>query len=247
MRYLSFIPSTLLFLVIAIQPFEMYSQVELKWEQSSNNQIKWQHVTALGSLIISHRDGLSELDTETGDQIWNKAEYANLDKTYFQELVNSPFISIENKDGFSLVDQFSGDVVFNSSEVGITKLNDYFLLYDTGAILVAGLGSNGDPLLGLVNMADGQLAWTMDDKFDRIIEVSELENESLLLVTIFNIYNIDAGTGKVIWKAPTSKEAENINKLGGAFGKFVKDAANKMTDQVDIKLDYYEHPNKPIF
>lgn len=162
-------------------------------------------------------------------------------------MANSPFISIENKDGFSLVDQFSGDVVFNSSKVGITKLNDYFLLYDTGAILVAGLDSNGDPLLGLVNMTDGQLAWTMDDKFDRIIEVSELENESLLLVTIFNIYNIDAGTGKVIWKSPTSKEAENINKLGGALGKFVKDAANKMTDQVDIKLDYYEHPNKPIF
>ena len=235
-----------LLLVTMLFPFIIFGQVAVKWNKQFTTNVQWQEVTSLGNLIISSGEGLLGIDSETGDVKWSKSKHANISRDLYEELPDSPFFSIENKNSFYLIDQFTGDEVFNSSKAGIAKIKDYFLLYNSEAILVAGDDANGDPVMVSVKMSDGSLSWSMNDEFGRIIAVNELDNDELLIVTLFNNYKLNASTGEIIWKKTTSKEAAQVDKLG-AFGELMKTAANNMTDLVDIELRYYRKPDGDVF
>ena len=45
-----------------------------------------------------------------------------------------------------LIDQLTGDLVFDSKKAGIGTIEDYFLLYNYDAILVAGKSPSGNQL-----------------------------------------------------------------------------------------------------
>jgi len=227
-------------------PLISFSQVAVKWNKQFTSTIQWQEVTTLGNLIVSSGEGLLGIDSETGKIKWNKTKLSNISRDLFEELPNSPFFSIKDNSTFYLIDQFTGDEVFSSSKAGIAKVNEYFLLYNSDAILVAGQDANNNPIIVSVKMSDGSLSWSMNDKFDRIIAVNELGNDELLLVTLFNIYKLKASTGKTIWKKPTSDEAASVDKLG-ALGKLMKEAANNMTDLVNIDLRFYRKPDGTVF
>jgi hypothetical protein len=237
---------TLLFVSIFF-PLIIFGQVDVKWKKNMTSTMQWQEVTTLGNLIISSGEGLSGIDVETGDVIWSRKEHANIPRAVYEELADGPFFSIENNKVFSLIDQFSGDEVFNSAKAGIAKIKDYFLLYNTDAILVAGNSANGDPVMLSVKMSDGSLSWTINEEFGRVIAANELGNDELLIVTLFNNYKLNAVTGNIIWKRANSKEAEQVNKMGGALGKFMKEAANNMTELVDVQLEFYKRPDGDVF
>lgn len=227
-------------------PLLSYGQVEVKWNSQLTSNILWQEVSSLGNLIISTGEGLMGINTETGDISWRKNEHANLPIHNYRELPNSPFFTVETNNNIYLIDQFTGDEVFNSGKAGIAEINDYFLLYNSNAILVSGSNSAGEPVMLSVKMSDGSLSWSMDEKFGRIIAANELGNDELLLVTLFNNYKLNASTGSIIWKETNSKEAEQYDKLG-AFGDLIKAAAENIASDMDIQLNYYRKPGGEIF
>lgn len=227
-------------------PLLCYGQVEVKWNSQLTSNILWQEVSSLGNLIISTGEGLMGINTETGDISWRKNEHANLPIHNYRELPNSPFFTVETNNNIYLIDQFTGDEVFNSGKAGIAEINDYFLLYNSNAILVSGSNSAGEPVMLSVKMSDGSLSWSMDEKFGRIIAANELGNDELLLVTLFNNYKLNASTGSIIWKETNSKEAEQYDKLG-AFGDLIKAAAENIASDMDIQLNYYRKPGGEIF
>lgn len=237
----------ILLFIATFFPLTIFGQVDMKWNKKMGSTIQWQEVTTLGNLIISSGESLSAIDSETGDVIWSKREHANISKDFYEELPNSPFFSIENKSVFLLIDQFTGDEVFNSASAGLKEIQDYFLLYNSDAILVAGNNSVGDPVMLSVKMSDGSLSWTVNEEYGRIIATNELGNDELLIITLFNNYKLNTKTGNIIWKKSTSKEAEKVNKMSGAFGKLIKEAANNMTQLVDIQLEYYQKPEGDVF
>lgn len=227
-------------------PLLSYGQVEVKWNSQLTSNILWQEVSSLGNLIISTGEGLMGINTETGDISWRKNEHANLPIHNYRELPNSPFFTVETNNNIYLIDQFTGDEVFNSGKAGIAEINDYFLLYNSNAILVSGSNSAGEPVMLSVKMSDGSLSWSMDEKFGRIIAANELGNDELLLVTLFNNYKLNASTGSIIWKETNSKEAEQYDKLG-AFGDLIKAAAENIASDMDIQLNYYRKPGGEVF
>jgi outer membrane protein assembly factor BamB len=233
-------------LVATLFPLIVNGQIEVKWNKQITTNIQWQEVSSLGNLIICSREALMGINTETGDITWSKPDHANLERELYRELPNSPFFTIENNNVFYLIDQFSGDEVFNSAKAGMAEIKDYFLLYNSDAILVAGNNAEGNPGMLSVKMSDGSLSWSMNEKFGRIIATTELGNDELLIVTLFNNYKINASNGNIIWKEVNSKQAAQVDKLG-AFGDLIKTVAENLTSQMDIQLNYYRKPGGDVF
>ncbi|MCD4735932.1 MAG: hypothetical protein K8R53_07805, partial [Bacteroidales bacterium] len=237
-----------LFLVILIilSTFTGFAQVEVKWTKELPINISWQEVTALGNLIVSTDYQLVGIDTETGEIRWSKQEFAELYRGAFNELPNSPFFTVTTDNSIHLIDQLSGDEVFNSCKAGIKTVEDYFLLYNSDAILVAGKDVSGEPLMVSVKMSEGKVSWTMKEKFGRIVAATELGNNELLIVTLFNNYKLNAGTGTIIWKDVNSPEAAQTDKLG-ALGELMKAAAETLMKDIDIDLRYYRPADSDVF
>ena len=236
----------ILFILAVLVPFTQYAQVEVKWSKQLPTDILWQEVTTLGNLVVSSREGLMGIDTETGTISWSNRGLGNLGRHAFDELPNSPFFTISTGTNLHMIDQFSGKEVFNSANAGMQTIDSYYLLYDSEAILVAGTDGNGEPLMVSVNMADGKLAWSMKEKFGRIVAANELGNRELLIITLFNNYKLNADTGDIIWKNSNSKEAAQLDTMG-KFGALLKNAAENMSQDIDIQIQYYQPENSDVF
>ena len=234
------------FILVVMIPIIHFGQMELKWNKQLPNDIHWQEVTALGNLIVSSSDALLGIDTDTGEVSWSIRSLANLGRQTFEELPNSPFFTITTDRTLHLIDQFTGKEVFNSYDAGLLDINNYFFLYDSDAILVAGSTPSGEPKVVSVNMSDGAISWAMNEKFGRIVAANELGNNELLIVTLFNNYKLNARSGNIIWKQANSKEAAQTEKMG-AFGALLKAAAENLAKDIDIDLRFYRPDNSDVF
>jgi outer membrane protein assembly factor BamB len=236
----------LLLVLITVSTFSGFAQVEVKWTKELPADILWQEVTSLGNLVVSSNNQLVGIDNETGSVRWSKPEHAGLERGAFSELPNSPFFTVTASNSLHLIDQMSGDEVFNSFNAGINTIEDYFLLYNSDAILMAGKDIDGEPLMVSVKMSEGSVSWTLKEKFGRIIAANELGNDELLMVTLFNNYKLNASTGNVIWKEVNSSESAQTDKLG-EFGALLKSAAEAMTKDMEIDLRYYRPAGSDVF
>ncbi len=237
-----------LFLVILITLGTLtgFAQVEVKWTKELPADILWQEVTALGNLIVCSEDQLVGIDIETGEIRWSRQEHAGLYREAFNELPSSPFFTVTTNNSIHLIDQLSGDEVFDSYKAGINTIEDYFLLYNSDAILVAGIDVGDEPLMVSVKMSDGTVSWTMKEKFGRIIAATELGNNELLIVTLFNNYKLNVSTGTIIWKEVNSAEAAQIDQYG-ALGALMKSVAETLTKDMEIDLRYYQPAGSDVF
>jgi hypothetical protein len=236
---------TLLTLLLCI-PLFLFSQIEMKWNKKLPSAIKWQEISSLGNLVVATNQSLMGINTDSGAINWSSTEHANLDKSKFKELANSPFFTIKNNGVIYVIDQFSGDEVFNSAKAGISTIKDYYLLYKSDMILVAGNDLEENPVMISVQMSSGGVSWTIKEKFGSVVAAKEVENDKLLIVTLFYNYLLNAKTGEIIWKEATSKEVEKINNMG-MLGSLIKVAAEDMSEDMDIELNYYSKPSGDIF
>ena len=232
--------------LIALVPIVHFGQVEVKWNSQLPTDILWQEVTALGNLIVSSREGLMGVDTETGEVTWSSRAFGNLDRASYEELPNGPFFTVTIDGTLHMVDQFSGKEVFNSKNAGLSTISSYYLLYNSEAILVAGNDFNGAPVMVSVKMSDGSASWSLEEKFGRIIAVNELNSNELLIVTLFNNYKLNADTGSIIWKEFNSREAAQTKSLG-KLGTLLMAAAEKISEDIDIPMHFYRPGNGDIF
>lgn len=233
-------------ILLLLCPFIHFAQMEVKWNTEVPTDILWQEVTALGNLIVSSREGLIGLDVETGEIVWSKGSHGNLDRTAFEELPNSPFFTITGENKLHLIDQFSGQEVFNSENAGFKEVASYFLLYDSNTILVSGTGWSKESLMVSANMSDGSVSWSLEEKFGSVINVNELENQELLIVTLFNNYKLNNSTGAIIWKNTNSKENAQLDNLTG-LGALIKKAAENKAQEMEFQLRYYEPEASEVF
>ncbi len=227
-------------------PNQTHGQVNEKWQIELSSDILWQEVTALGNLIVSTKNQLVGLDTETGSINWAKQDLAGISREFFQELPNSPFFTATSNNQILVFDEFSGDKVFDSNNAGISIIDDYYLLYNSDAILVSGKGPVGEPIMVSVKMSTGKVNWLMNEKFGRIVAVTELGNNELLVVTLFNNYKLNANTGDVIWKDVTSADVAKLDKMG-ALGSLLKAAAETLSEDMDFDLRFYKPEGSDVF
>ena len=163
--------------LVSLVNLTLFAQVEVKWQNELPANIYWQEVTSLGNLIVSSGNQLSGINTETGAPIWSKPELARLERQAYSELPNSPFFTVTKGDDILLIDQLTGDLVFDSERAGIKTIEDYFLLYNSDALLVAGKSFSDEPVMASVRMSNGSISWKMNEKFGRIIAATTNWNQ----------------------------------------------------------------------
>jgi outer membrane protein assembly factor BamB len=221
--------------------FSCFSQVNELWQKDLKGNLLWQQVTSYGNYIVCTTADLSAIDPITGEELWSNPRFANLLNEQIEELSGSPMIIINENEDVSIIDPYSGDVKFNAKNTGVSNLQTKRVLYNSNGILVAGKSIAEEPIMVMLDMSSGEKRWQIDEPFGKIISINELSEKELLIVSLFYIYKVNSHTGDIIWKNATSAEVE---QMSGAGGEFLKNFAEKMTENMDFVIRFYLHPNK---
>lgn len=223
-----------------------FAQMQSKWNKDFASPILWQEVTTLGNFIVNTSKELSAIDPANGEVLWNKPGLGGLSRANYRELPNSPFFSAENDGNIQIIDQLSGDVVFNAGTAGISLFKDSYFLYQNDGILVAGQDTANEPVIVFVKMSTGEVQWKVNEDFKRIVTVNEISNQDILVVTLFKVFKISSSSGDIAWKQSISKEVDQMENMG-AFGAFMKAAAETMVKDEDIDVRFYRPQDSEVF
>ncbi|MGB3591451.1 MAG: hypothetical protein WBA16_07160 [Nonlabens sp.] len=243
--------SLLICLLLAVLNSQNLSaQVTKIWEKSVSSQMNWQHVTALGNLVVGTNKALEGVDVKTGKINWSIKALDRLDLSELEEIPASPYLKINLKDRFVLVNQFNGKVGFDTNNSGLDRIVSYHLLPKANSLLITGPAANGTgKRLISVNLANGKTNWTVKDEVDIMFGVYEPSKSEVIVVGLQNLFRFKNSNGKLLWKKPVSSFAnEQMESLGG-FGKLLGAVVNNVAEegQDDLELGFHNVPNKDMF
>jgi hypothetical protein len=222
------------------------AQIQEAWSSSFEKAINWQMVTALGNHIVQTNSGLYGIDYDSGDILWHNPQFSNLEEASFEELENSPFAKVETRSGLFFINTFDGATVFSSTESGVNKVKEHFVLYRSNSIVVSGKSADGENIAVSVDIGSGKVLWKSQEDFGRIVDIVELSDSELLGITLFKNLRVNSRTGDIIWSNENSEESKQLSSMGG-FGNLLKKAAETMSEQVEINLDFALHSSLKYF
>ncbi len=233
-------------LVACVCVFQIQAQSTPTWTSSFDQPVNWQRVTSLGNYVVQTNAGLYGIETESGNILWHDATFGNIEEAAFAELENSPFIKIETPRGLYIINSFDGTKLFNSFDHGFSKVDQHYVLYRSNTIIVAGKSDLGPNTVLSIDIATGDVLWTSEGDVGKLITVIELTDQELLGVTLLKNVRMKSLTGDIVWSVENSAEAKQLNKMG-AFGDLLKQVAENMVDDMEIKLDFALHPSRDMF
>lgn len=223
-----------------------HAQVSESWSAALPGDLVFQKVTASGSHIASTSAGLLALDPDTGKELWNDTEFANLSEGEISEIPGSPLLMVERGSEIAVVNPFDGSVPFHSTKAGVAELTFVKSMYRTNGLLVSGKTADGDPVMMLRDLGTGEERWRINEKFGRVIEANEISKDEMLVIAVLKMYRIKSQTGDMVWTAATSAESEAMEDAG-ALGALFAAATEELAGNVDFNLRYYPHPEKDVF
>jgi outer membrane protein assembly factor BamB len=191
------------------------------WSTAIDYKINWIKVTPLGQLIACSNKGIMGFDIATGKQIWMIEEIKNCPVEMYTTIDNSPLISLVGSSGMTyssdlsggeanlmkerlfIFNPINGKVLFNSSLNGMKDANERYYLNKLGKVLMFGKPLEGKTTLAMmVDLNQGKVLWTKENKFKFTTNVIELPNEEILITSASFIIKLNAVTGEEIWKKP---------------------------------------------
>lgn len=238
--------SILLLFVLGLSMASSGQSVKPLWSKTISEGVKWQKVTSLGNYILGTAQGIASIDSEKGDIIWKSDKFGPLTADMVTQVGSSALLSVSNGTNITILDAFTGEIKFDGREAGIIEIKDQKVLYNANGILIAGRTVHGRDILLLSSMIDGKVKWKIEDDFGRLIAVSEVGSNELVIVTMYYNYKVNPADGKVIWKNDVSESNKQLEKLG-ALGGLMKQAAADKAQTMAFNVKFYQHPTKPIF
>ena len=133
------------------------------WTAKLPGDAKWHSLTGLGTLVVGTPDSVVAFDSDTGQQLWSRAEFKKTSPFNAREVPGTPFLICTASDGFAgltkttfhQIDYLSGKTVWQTPELQGMYLGT-FPLAEKGLVLVM-LNSN---------CPDGKDAGTWAHAFD---------------------------------------------------------------------------------
>ena len=221
-------------------------QVKPQWTQTIPEGVNWQMVTSFGNYVVGTSKGLVGLNPDKGEALWRNNQFGLVSADQVKQIGSSALLAVNFGTSVYILDPFSGEIKFDSKSAGVNEIRDQQVLYQSNGILVSGRNAENKDILLMSSMADGKEKWKIEDDFGRFVIASELSPKELLIVTLYYNYKVNPVDGKIIWKndiSAANKQMENM----GAFGALMKQAASNMAQNIDINVQFYKHPSKPIF
>lgn len=228
--------------------FQSIAVVTPKWTAELDKPIQWQKVTSLGYHIVYCSGILCGLDTETGNVKWTIENLNGLNLEGLEEIQNSPYIVATlagNAPDIVIIDPVEGKKIFSSKKAGFISISQKLSLYKTGGILVTGKKTDNKNAAAMIDMQTGKLLWELD-KIDKLYKAYEIDNDDLLLVSLWSVYRIKVKTGSIVWKNANSKGAEKINNMG-KIGSLLKKVTDKAASNVKMEVQFFLNPDKKSF
>lgn len=231
-------------LIAALISFEVSAQLEPAWTASLDGTPDWHKVTANGFLLVSSGSDLHGFDPETGERSWSVTLSGKYDESEVNELEGAPLLIADRGGEVTLIDPFDGKVKFNSVEAGLSETVYRKFLPLSGSIVAAGKKADGSERIVCVNEASGEVRWTRDDKFGRIISINENSKDEMLLTTLFFIYKLRTDSGDTVWKNSVSEESD-LAETG--LGKALMGMAEEMAKDMEFNIKFYQDPKQGVF
>src|SRR4051812_20282636 len=100
------------------------------WKYQSSQDIKWQKITATGSLLVGGDEALVCLDTETGKPAWKRDDLQKLTAVQVEEISGTPYLLVtKNSGGTKLyaLNILTGETLWESDKlkgaiIGVTPI-----------------------------------------------------------------------------------------------------------------------------
>lgn len=221
-------------------------QINELWTKNYTTDINWQQVTPYGHYVVGGKQSLIALNPTTGEQLWSAPEFAGVPLEAVDQMGGSPLLSVNIGTDIALLDPFTGEKKFDSNTAGIVEIIDQYVLYDANGILISGKNSSNEETILMTSLATGEVAWKIREDYGRMVAVSEVGQNEVLIVTLFFNYKVNTATGDIIWKKEISEANAQLEKLGG-FGALLKDAATAQANKMDINVGFFQHPTADMF
>jgi outer membrane protein assembly factor BamB len=200
------------------------------WTLKLKQDIRWQQVTPAGTLLISTAAGLSGVDIDRGQVIWEKAELGGLSPDSVR-MVEGSLLMEASRPGLLLIfDPVTGAAVFDSRKLGLAEVVTRRVLPQTGTILIHGRRGDGPPIVALFDLATGDQRWASETLFEQTapkkkglgglmqglvqrvsertaLEVLQAGSDKIVVHTLMGLKAMDARSGEVRWATtlPTAK------------------------------------------
>jgi hypothetical protein len=198
------------------------------WTCVTEGEVVWQHTAAVGYLVACTKTGLVGIDVEKGTVVWQNKVFAGIDEEGLTEIAGTPYFVGSRKGETAIIDGFSGVTVFSAKAEGFTAISNRYPMYQCGGLLVTGKKGDANAAV-MTNMKDGTKRWELAGT-DLVFGAFEIDANSVLVVTMLNLYKLDATTGKEIWKVASSNAAKSLDNMG-ALGGLLKGMAKKMAEK----------------
>jgi outer membrane protein assembly factor BamB len=161
-------------------------------------------------------------------------EIKNCPEEMYTTIPNSPLISLVGssnmtfanssgeqnllKERVFIINPINGKVVFNSNANGMKDANERYYLNSLGKLLIFGKPLEGKSTLAMmVDLKEGKVLWTKENKFKFTTNVTALPNDEVLITSAIFIVKLNASTGQEIWRKPIdplySKSVSMMDKL----------------------------------
>jgi len=216
------------------------------WTCAIEGEVLWQHTAAVGYLVACTKTGLSGIDAEKGTVAWNNKEFGEMNEESLSEIAGTPYFVAVRKGETAIIDGFTGVTVFSAKAEGFTAITHRYPMYQCGGLLVTGKKGEANAAV-MTNMKDGTKRWELQGS-DYVYAAFEIDAGSVLVVTMLNLYRLDAATGKEIWKVVSSREVASLDKMG-KLGGLLKGFASKMAEKQQSvnAMELYVRPEADAF
>ena len=219
---------------------------EPNWSYEADDDIVFQRLTPLGSLLVSTGSGLHALDPATGRVVWTNAGLKNLRECNYDELVNSPLALVEAGQGggtrrrVMAIDLATGQPRWDSTGLPFMTSQGVLQAPQRGMLVVAGVDQHGGKsVICGVDAETGALVWQQEGLFTLPLQLEEVQGSgkivkrfsiagnqlplfptadtAILYLNAEGPVKIDLNTGHKLWRAPIT--AERAPALSDGFAQ----------------------------
>lgn len=209
------------------------------WSHKAASEIKWQHLTDLGIMLVGSDAGLTCLDPESGQALWTRSDLKGITEDRVEEIAGRPLVMVSSNDGalqkstrLYALDITSGSTVWESSKLKGSTVEVY-PVYEKEMVIVftvANEQSNRDkPDMIAFDMVKGNVLWESEvpdkvdlhglekgsrffPRFNLSGHQPPINDADSLYVTYAGLHRFDLATGKLLWKTPYDVTEGNIKR-----------------------------------
>lgn len=194
------------------------------WTLKTRQDIRWQQVTAAGTLLVSTDGALVAIDIERGQVVWEKPELGGVPVDSVRAVEGSILIEASRQGLLLIFDPVTGTAVFDSRQLGLAEIVTRRVLPQSGTILIHGRRTSGPPVVALYDLVSGNQRWASERLFEQTeakkkglgglvqglvrqvsegtqLQVLQAGPEIIVVHTLMGLRALDARSGEVRWTA----------------------------------------------